>query len=98
MFIYRINVIGHHWTDMEAGMANLFEIARAWREAKGYVGRGGVIVIYEGEVNSWVDKLRNPEHWVPGCIAIDEAGNSWMTIAGTARDGSLMWLPRNPVE
>jgi hypothetical protein len=74
------------------------EIAREWREAKGYVGRGGVIVIYEGKVQSWVNMLRNPEHWVPGCVAIDEAGNSWMTVAGNEQEGALRWLPRNPVE
>lgn len=79
-------------------MADLVDVARDWREAKGYVGRGGVIVIFEGEVQSWVNVLRNPEHWVPGCIAIDEAGNSWLAIAGTECDGSSMWLPRNPIE
>lgn len=79
-------------------MADLLKIARAWREAEGYVGRGGVVVIYQGEVNSWVDKLRNPEHWIPGCVAVDEAGNRWMAIAGTDRDGCAMWLPHNPIE
>jgi hypothetical protein len=78
-------------------MASLEDLARAWRERRGYVGRGGVIILYEGEVQSWVNVLRNPEHWAPGCIAIDETGQSWMTIAGTERDGALMWLPRDPI-
>jgi len=78
-------------------MSDLFEIARAWREEKGYTGRGGVIVIHDGIVNSWVDMLRNPEHWVPGCAAIDESGKSWVTIAGNERDGALVWLPRHPI-
>ena len=43
-------------------MATLAEIASTWREEKGYVGRGGVIVIYNDEVQSWVNVLRNPEH------------------------------------
>jgi hypothetical protein len=77
-------------------MANYEHLAREWREKWGYIGRGGVIVISEGEVQSWVNKLRNPEHWIPGCIAIDEAGNSWMTVAGNEQNGALVWLPRNP--
>jgi hypothetical protein len=25
-----------------------------------------------GQVQSWVNELRNPEHWQPGCVAIEE--------------------------
>lgn len=77
-------------------MAAYEEIARIWREKWGYVGRGGVVVIYEGVPQSWVNVLRDPEHWQPGCIAIDEEGRSWMTVAGNEHDGALKWLPRNP--
>jgi len=24
---------------------------------------GGVIVLFEGDVQSWINTLRNPEHW-----------------------------------
>ena len=71
--------------------------ARRWREQWGYVGRGGIIVLFDGEVQSWVNQLRNPEHWQPGCIAVDEEGKSWSTIAGNQRDGALMWLPNDPI-
>ncbi|WP_235993901.1 hypothetical protein [Paraburkholderia solitsugae] len=50
----------------------LLEIARRWREQNGYAGRGGVIVLFHGEVQSWVNELRNREQWQPGCVAIDE--------------------------
>ncbi|MCA8205147.1 hypothetical protein LGM71_29340 [Burkholderia sp. AU33545] len=73
------------------------EVARRWREERGYVGRGGVVVIFDGEVQSWVSELRNPDHWQPGCIAIAEDGRTWTAIAGTERDGALMWLPNEPV-
>ncbi|MBN3785557.1 hypothetical protein [Burkholderia sp. Ac-20353] len=73
------------------------EVARRWREERGYVGRGGVVVIFDGEVQSWVNELRNPDHWQPGCIAIAEDGRTWTAIAGTERDGALMWLPNEPV-
>lgn len=75
----------------------LIEIARSWREQNGYVGRGGVIVLFDGKVQSWVNELRNPEHWQPGCVAIDEQDRSWTTIAGNQRDGALMWLPNEPI-
>ncbi len=73
-------------------------IARTWRERYGYVGRGGVIVVHEGETQGWVNTLRNPEHWRPGCVAVDEADRSWTTIAGTDQSGALMWLPNDQIE
>ncbi|GJJ05655.1 hypothetical protein RugamoR64_61930 [Duganella rhizosphaerae] len=71
--------------------------AQRWRNQWGYNGRGGVIVLLNGEVQSWVNQLRNPEHWQPGCIAVDEDGKSWTTIAGNELDGALMWLPNTPI-
>jgi hypothetical protein len=47
---------------------------------------------HQGEVQGWVNQLRNPEHWQPGCIAVDERDRMWTTIAGSERDGALMWL------
>ena len=67
---------------------NLIAVARRWREENGYVGRGGVIVLFEGDVQSWVNALRNPEHWLPGCVAIDEDGRVGLPlrrIRGTVR-------------
>ncbi|MGF6265224.1 hypothetical protein OKW49_006217 [Paraburkholderia youngii] len=49
-------------------------------------------MLFNGEVQSWVNKLRNPEHWQPGCIAVDEEDHTWTTIAGNEREGALMWL------
>jgi hypothetical protein len=69
-----------------------FERARVWREENRYVGRGGVVVLLGDEVQSWVNALRNAEHWQPGCVAVDEAGRMGTTIAGSERDGTLMWL------
>jgi hypothetical protein len=63
-------------------------IAHRWREAHGLFGRGGVIVLFHGEVQSWVNRLRNPEHWRPGCFAVDEEGRAWTAIAGDERGGA----------
>jgi DNA-directed RNA polymerase subunit RPC12/RpoP len=73
------------------------EEAQHWREEKGYVGRGGVVVVFKGTADAWVDKLRNPNHWQPGCIAVDESGRTWTAIGGTERDGALMWLSDDPI-
>ncbi|MFZ6774552.1 hypothetical protein ACO0LB_17755 [Undibacterium sp. SXout7W] len=67
-------------------------LARIWREQNGYTGRAGVIVLFQGNVQGWVNTLRNPEHWQPGCIAVNEEGPSWTTMAGSERNGALMWM------
>lgn len=71
--------------------------AQAWREEQGYVGRGGVIVVFQGEAQGWVNELRNPDHWVAGCIAVAEDGGSWTALCGTERGGALMWLRNDPI-
>lgn len=71
--------------------------AQRWRKQFGYVGRGGVIVIFEGKVQGWVNELRNPEDWQPSCIAVDEAGHIWTAIAGDEQNGAMAWMP-NDVE
>ncbi len=76
-------------------MTNI-EVAKRWREQYGYVGRGGVIVVFEGEGQSWVNELRNPEHWRPDCVAVDEAGRTWTAVAGDEQKGALIWMPNDP--
>ncbi|WP_284508039.1 hypothetical protein [Caballeronia sp. GAOx1] len=44
-----------------------------------------------------MNSLRNPEHWQPGCIAVDEEGHTWTTVAGDERKGALLWLPNDPL-
>ncbi|WP_321853790.1 hypothetical protein [Burkholderia cenocepacia] len=70
----------------------MLDDARRYREQEELDGKGGVVVFFQGEVQAWVNQLRNPEHWRPGCIAVDEQGRTWTTIAGSERDGALMWL------
>ncbi|MGZ4823090.1 MAG: hypothetical protein ACXVZT_00645 [Terriglobales bacterium] len=71
------------------------EMAGRWREEFGYIGRAGVIVVFEGKVQSWVNELRNPEHWQPGCVAVDEAGRTWTAVGGDAKDGASAWMPND---
>lgn len=72
--------------------------ATEWRKINGYTGKGGVVVIYQGKVQGWVNELRNPESWLSGCTAIDERGRVWTAIAGDDNNGALLWLPSHPVE
>lgn len=71
---------------------SLIEIAAKWRKENDYVNKEGVLIIYNGEVQSWVNVLRNPEHWASGCYAILENNEIWQTIAGDEYNGALMWL------
>lgn len=71
---------------------NLIHKAQQWRITNGYVDKAGVVVIFNGEVQGWVNELRNPEPWAPGCLAINKRGEMWQTIAGNSEDGALMWL------
>jgi hypothetical protein len=71
---------------------DLIDAARCWREQNQYVGRGGVVVLYEGKVQGWVNMLRNPGNWRPGCIAVDEDGQCWTARASNDRDGALIWI------
>lgn len=80
--------------DRAAHLANVVS-ALCWRKEYGYVGRGGVIVVFEGKGQSWVNELRNPEHWQPGCVAVDESGNTWTAIGGDEQDGSATWMPND---
>lgn len=72
-------------------------LAKSWREKHGYVGRGGVVIVFNGIADSWVYELRNAHHQRPGCIAVDEQGKTWTSIGGTEHGGALMWLPNDEI-
>lgn len=67
--------------------------AICWRKDFGYVGRAGVVIVSEGKAQGWVNELRNPEHWQPGCVAVDESGLTWTAVGGNAQDGAVSWRP-----
>lgn len=60
------------------------------------IGRcGGVVVVFNGTVSGWVNELRNPEEWRPGCIAVDSVGNQFKAVGGNEYDGSEHWKKIN---
>jgi hypothetical protein len=68
-------------------------LAKAWRLEWDRIGRGGVVIVFDKEIAGWMNELRSPDHWVPGCIAIDENGRTWKAVGGTERDGAQSWMP-----
>lgn len=72
---------------------NSIAIATRWRRENGYATKGGVVVIFDGEVCGWCSELRNPEHWRPGCIAVDSSGNQWISAGGSDQHGAQRWQP-----
>jgi hypothetical protein len=62
-----------------------------WRRQHGYGGVGGVVVLFDGEVQGWVNELRNPEQWQPSCVAVNEAGDTWVSTGGDEQIGARMW-------
>jgi hypothetical protein len=64
-----------------------------WRRQHGFSNKGGIIVFFDGQVQGWVNELRNPEHWQTGCIAVNEAGDTWVTVGGDEPNGAKMWMP-----
>lgn len=52
----------------------------------------GVVVIYGYEVTGWMNELRNPESWRPGCIAVQEDRTCYIATGGNEQDGANEWL------
>lgn len=74
----------------EAALPYLLIQAREWREQEGH--SGGVVVIYNGEVAGWMDRLRDPEHWCPGCLAVSKRGGVWRAHHGDDYTGAREWV------
>jgi hypothetical protein len=75
-------------------MKSLHKKAQEWRNKwKNKIGEGGVVVFFEGKVESWIDELRNPESYAPGCIAVDGEGNQWKATGGDSYNGANEWVP-----
>lgn len=58
---------------------------------------GGLVLIYPVEsdhlcgVCGWINELRDPNHWEPGVIAIDEHGNFYKAVGGDKHNGAKHW-------
>jgi hypothetical protein len=70
-------------------MKKHLDTAKRFREE--FNKAGGVVVIFENEVTGWMNELRDPQHWMPGCIAVDVDGNTWLATGGNDTDGATHW-------
>lgn len=66
--------------------------AEQYRQKYGLLAKGGVVVFFNGEVNGWVDRLRDPQHWQAGALAIDEDGHQFVAIGGDYQSGARAWV------
>ncbi|PPD34932.1 MAG: hypothetical protein CTY21_09435 [Methylomonas sp.] len=74
------------------GMKNLINAAAEYRLANNLQGYGGVVILFNGSADAWsMQAISNPHAWRPGCIAVDEAGNSWIARGGNYYDGAARW-------
>jgi len=69
----------------------LIAAIQEWREETGHIGKGGVVICYWGEPQGWRDTLRNPEEWLQGCVAVDEAGQRWLAVGEDDDDNANEW-------
>ena len=67
----------------------IIQAANRWRAETCHPG--GVVVMYGEEFAGWMDRLRDPQHWAPGAIAIDELGNIWKATGGDDYNGAELW-------
>ncbi|WP_145647036.1 hypothetical protein [Pseudoduganella lurida] len=68
--------------------------ATAWRREHGFEARGGIVVVGVAGI-CWMDRLRNPERWEPGAVAVDALGHAWIAMGGDRDDGAMAWMPTN---
>ncbi|WP_051958119.1 hypothetical protein [Desulfobacter vibrioformis] len=53
---------------------------------------GGVFIFFDDEYQGWMNELRDPQKWVPGCVAVsDDSGRIWKAVGGNNEDGAETW-------
>ena len=69
------------------------QLAAQFRQDEGSGYEGGVVVVFKDQVGGWMNELRDPQSWEPGCIAVDVDGNQWVATGGNTYDGATSWEP-----
>jgi hypothetical protein len=75
-------------------VATLRTAATQWRTAN-QDRRGGVVLIWQGDVYGWKDGVRNADHERPGAYAVDEAGHVFIAEGGDDQNGAKGWVAVN---
>jgi hypothetical protein len=95
--------VAHAQLTREYLVVTLARKATEWRVQDGKVGRGGIVVFPPVDITrpasidriavaGWSNELRNPERWVPGCIALNEDGKLWEAKGGDEWYGADAWV------
>lgn len=72
---------------------DLRDIAANWRAKQGEPHyTGGVVLIWQGAVYGWKNRLRDPRHERPGAYAVDETGQVFVAEGGNEYDGAKCWV------
>ena len=50
-----------------------------------------MIIVFRSEIKGWVNELRDPQHWLPGCIAVDIGNNVYKAVGGNEYNGAERW-------
>lgn len=81
-------------------MAQLIEALRAsaskWRTGNPE-HRGGIVLVWEGEVYGWKNELRDPSSERPGAYAVDKYGLVFQAQGGDDYHGAKSWVAIDPV-
>ena len=56
--------------------------------------KDGVVVIYKKKVVGWMNKIKDPHVWKPGCFAVNKAGRIWVSVGGSQDEGAESWQPQ----
>ncbi|EEE9867661.1 hypothetical protein DI379_23555 [Salmonella enterica subsp. enterica serovar Javiana] len=56
----------------------------------------GVVLIWNGQVYCWKDKLRDAKHERPGVVAVDCYGHVFRAVGGNDYDGAAAWVVYEP--
>ncbi len=89
-FLWQHNYTRTRGTDMVSVIESIKAAAKARIERP-----TGVVVMYQAEVSGWMDRLRDPQHWMPGCVAVLADGSAFVARGGNDYDGAQEWVPAN---
>ncbi|MHC8347730.1 antirestriction protein ArdR [Pseudomonas sp. RT6P73] len=54
--------------------------------------RGGVVLVWDGQVYGWKNCLRDAIHERPGAYAVDEDGHVFVAEGGDEYNGAKCWV------
>lgn len=71
-------------------LSKIFQIVNKHRKVENETT--GVVVIFDSAVCGWMNELRDPQKWEPGCIAVDIDSRAYIARGGNAYDGASTWV------